>query len=143
MTCARCDATRALATGRTGEAIHAYDGKGMVHAADTREQARGELVDGWDRARQAEPLLRPDGPVRPDILRALCGTQSVPHSWPALRARTSEAIERAELRAMEHTTRLQNRMLSRSKCHSVPCALQLARDIYSGIYSAVTVLSIG
>ena len=49
------DATRALATGRTGEAIHAYDGKGMVHAADTREQARGELVDGWDRQRQAEP----------------------------------------------------------------------------------------
>ncbi|WP_296743798.1 Ti-type conjugative transfer relaxase TraA [Mesorhizobium sp.] len=49
------DATRALATGRTGEAIHAYGGKGMVHAADTREQARGELVDGWDRARQAEP----------------------------------------------------------------------------------------
>ena len=48
-------ATRALATGRTGEAIHAYDGKGMVHAADTRDQARGELVDGWDRARQAEP----------------------------------------------------------------------------------------
>jgi len=49
------DATRALATGRTGEAIHAYDGRGMVHAADTREAARGELVDGWDRARQAEP----------------------------------------------------------------------------------------
>ena len=49
------DATRALATGRTGEAVHAYDGRGMVHAADTREQARGELVDGWDRARQAEP----------------------------------------------------------------------------------------
>ena len=49
------DATRALATGRTGEAIRAYDGKGMVHAADTREQARAELVDGWDRARQAEP----------------------------------------------------------------------------------------
>jgi Ti-type conjugative transfer relaxase TraA len=49
------DATRALATGRTGEAIHAYDGKGMVHAADTRLAARGELVDGWDRARQADP----------------------------------------------------------------------------------------
>ncbi len=49
------DATRALATGRTGEVIHAYDGKGMVHTADTREQARSELVDGWDRARQAEP----------------------------------------------------------------------------------------
>ena len=27
----------------------------MVHAADTREQARGALVDGWDLARQAEP----------------------------------------------------------------------------------------
>jgi len=49
------DATRQLATGRTGEAVHAYDQAGMVHAADTREQARGELVDGWDRARQAEP----------------------------------------------------------------------------------------
>jgi Ti-type conjugative transfer relaxase TraA len=49
------DATRALATGRTGEALHAYDAHSMVHAADTREQARGELVDGWDRARQAEP----------------------------------------------------------------------------------------
>lgn len=49
------DATRALATGRTGEAVHAYDAHGMVHAADTREAARGELVDGWDRARQAQP----------------------------------------------------------------------------------------
>ncbi len=49
------DATRALATGRTGEAINAYAAHGMVHAADTREAARGELVDGWDRARQAEP----------------------------------------------------------------------------------------
>jgi hypothetical protein len=49
------DATRQLATGRTGEAVHAYDQRGMVHAADTREQARGALVDGWDRARQAEP----------------------------------------------------------------------------------------
>jgi len=49
------DATRALATGRTGEAIHAYDSKGMVHVADNRDEARGELVDGWDRARQTEP----------------------------------------------------------------------------------------
>ena len=49
------DATRALATGRTGEALHAYDAQGMVHAADTREAARAELVDGWDRQRQAEP----------------------------------------------------------------------------------------
>ena len=49
------EATRSLATGRTAEAIHAYDGRGMVHAADTREAARAELVDGWDRQRQAEP----------------------------------------------------------------------------------------
>jgi Ti-type conjugative transfer relaxase TraA len=49
------DATRALATGRTGEAIHVYDAHGMVRAADTREQARAELVDGWDRARQTDP----------------------------------------------------------------------------------------
>jgi Ti-type conjugative transfer relaxase TraA len=49
------DATRALATGRTVEAIHAYGTSGMVHAADTREQARAELVEGWDRQRQADP----------------------------------------------------------------------------------------
>ncbi|MCI0430835.1 MAG: Ti-type conjugative transfer relaxase TraA [Rhodospirillales bacterium] len=47
------DATRDLATGRTGDAIHAYDNHGMVHAAETREQARGELIDRWDRDRQA------------------------------------------------------------------------------------------
>lgn len=49
------DATRALATGRTGEALHAYESRGMVQAADTREAARAGLVDGWDRQRQAEP----------------------------------------------------------------------------------------
>ncbi|MGV7119142.1 Ti-type conjugative transfer relaxase TraA [Sphingopyxis sp. 550A] len=49
------DATRHLATGRTGEAIHAYGERGMVHAADTREQARGELVERWDRERIAAP----------------------------------------------------------------------------------------
>mgnify|MGYP001564898377 CR=1 FL=1 len=49
------DATRHLATGRTGEAIHAYDERGMVHAADTREAARGELVERWDRERIAAP----------------------------------------------------------------------------------------
>lgn len=49
------DATRSLATGRTAEALHAYESRGMVQAADTREAARGELVDGWDRQRQAEP----------------------------------------------------------------------------------------
>ena len=49
------DATRDLATGRTGDAIHAYDTNGMVHAAPTREQARGDLIDRWDRDRQASP----------------------------------------------------------------------------------------
>ncbi|MFB9949572.1 Ti-type conjugative transfer relaxase TraA [Rhizobium puerariae] len=49
------DATRDLATGRTGEAIHAYDRHGMVHEAQTREQARGDLIDRWDRERQASP----------------------------------------------------------------------------------------
>lgn len=49
------DATRYLATGRTGEAIHAYAERGMVHAADTREAARGELVERWDRERISAP----------------------------------------------------------------------------------------
>jgi Ti-type conjugative transfer relaxase TraA len=49
------DATRGLATGRTGEAIHAYDANGMVHVAQTREQARDDLIDRWDRDRQAAP----------------------------------------------------------------------------------------
>jgi hypothetical protein len=49
------DATRELAAGRTGDAIHAYDAHGMVHAAATREQARDDLIEGWDRERQALP----------------------------------------------------------------------------------------
>jgi Ti-type conjugative transfer relaxase TraA len=49
------DATRDLATGRTGAAIHAYDRRGMVHEAATREQARGDLIERWDHHRQASP----------------------------------------------------------------------------------------
>ncbi len=49
------DATRDLATGRTGAAIHAYDRHDMVHDAQTRQQAREELIDRWDRQRQASP----------------------------------------------------------------------------------------
>jgi len=49
------DATRALATGRTGEAIHAYEQHGMVQAAETREAARAELIDTWDAQRVADP----------------------------------------------------------------------------------------
>jgi Ti-type conjugative transfer relaxase TraA len=49
------DATRDLATGRTGAAIDAYDTRGMVHAARAREDARKNLIDHWDRDRQASP----------------------------------------------------------------------------------------
>lgn len=49
------DATRDLATGRTRDAIHAYDRNDMVHQAQTREQARDELIERWDRDRQASP----------------------------------------------------------------------------------------
>ncbi|MBB4640561.1 Ti-type conjugative transfer relaxase TraA [Rhizorhapis suberifaciens] len=49
------DATRQLATGRTGEAIHAYRDHGLIHAAETREAARSELVERWDRERIAAP----------------------------------------------------------------------------------------
>ncbi|WP_430448206.1 Ti-type conjugative transfer relaxase TraA [Rhodophyticola sp.] len=49
------NATRDLATGRTGAAIEAYEAQGMVHAAETREQARADLIDRWDRDRQATP----------------------------------------------------------------------------------------
>lgn len=49
------DATRQLATGRTGEALAAYEKAGHVHAAETREHARTDLIDRWDRERQAKP----------------------------------------------------------------------------------------
>ena len=49
------EATRELATGRTSEAIRAYDDAGMVHVAASRDAARSELVDRWDRDRQARP----------------------------------------------------------------------------------------
>jgi Ti-type conjugative transfer relaxase TraA len=49
------DATRHLATGRTGLAIQAYGERDMVHAAETRKAARSELIDRWDEARQSNP----------------------------------------------------------------------------------------
>ncbi len=48
-------ATRALATGRTAEALDAYAAHGMIHTADTREVARESLVEGWDCQRRADP----------------------------------------------------------------------------------------
>ncbi len=49
------DATRAFATGRTGEAIAAYAKAGMVHSAGTRDAARAALIERWDTERQVEP----------------------------------------------------------------------------------------
>ena len=49
------DATRHLATGRTGKAIRIYQEQGMVHAADTREAARADLIARWDQERQGSP----------------------------------------------------------------------------------------
>src|SRR5690606_9556957 len=49
------DATRQLATGRTAEALDSYREAGHVHAAPTREQARSELIDSWDRDRHVAP----------------------------------------------------------------------------------------
>jgi len=49
------DATRDLAIGKTGHALEAYRSRGMVHEAQTREQARSDLIDRWERDRQASP----------------------------------------------------------------------------------------
>jgi Ti-type conjugative transfer relaxase TraA len=49
------DATRWLATSRTGEALAAYDEAGHVHRAATRDLAREQLIERWDRDRRAEP----------------------------------------------------------------------------------------
>ncbi len=48
-------ATRQLATGRTGEAIEVYDERGSVHVAETREQARTDLIERWNEDRSASP----------------------------------------------------------------------------------------
>jgi len=49
------EATRDLAIGRTGNALEAYRSQGMVHEAATREQARSNLIERWDRDRQVAP----------------------------------------------------------------------------------------
>src|SRR5207247_10906105 len=49
------DATRNLAAGRTSNALEAYRSRGMMHGAQTREQARGDLIERWDRERQSAP----------------------------------------------------------------------------------------
>ena len=49
------EATRELATGRTGAALDRYEAAGMVRGHETREAACGALVDGWFAVRQAKP----------------------------------------------------------------------------------------
>jgi Ti-type conjugative transfer relaxase TraA len=49
------DATRQLATGRTAEALDAYNEAGHIHAAATRDAARRDLIDSWDRDRSDAP----------------------------------------------------------------------------------------
>ena len=49
------DATRHLATGRTSEALEAYNAHEMVRPAQTREQARSKLIEGWQQDRGEAP----------------------------------------------------------------------------------------
>jgi len=51
----QCEATRELATGRTGEALGRYERAGMVQGAETREAACAALVGAWDAERRAAP----------------------------------------------------------------------------------------
>jgi Ti-type conjugative transfer relaxase TraA len=51
----QCEATRELATGRTGEALGRYERAGMVQGAATREAACTALLDVWDAARRQSP----------------------------------------------------------------------------------------
>jgi hypothetical protein len=49
------EATRELATARTGTALGRYERAGMVQGHGTREEARAALVDGWAAERAAAP----------------------------------------------------------------------------------------
>jgi len=97
------DATRELATGRTGEAIGCYAEQGFVHAAETREIARAELVDAWERDRQQYPnasriiLTHTNDEVRAlnDAVRERLKTGGV------LRNEVTLAVERGERRFAE------------------------------------------
>ena len=49
------NATRDLANRKTGIALETYRSHNMVHETETREQARDDLIERWDRDRQASP----------------------------------------------------------------------------------------
>jgi Ti-type conjugative transfer relaxase TraA len=48
-------ATRQLATGRTAEAVQAYEERGFILAAQDRNEARAMLIGQWDRDRKDNP----------------------------------------------------------------------------------------
>ena len=48
-------ATRDLGNSNAGNALGAYRAHGMVHEAQTREQARDDLIERWNRDRQLSP----------------------------------------------------------------------------------------
>jgi Ti-type conjugative transfer relaxase TraA len=49
------EATQALAAGRTGEALAAYEQAGAIVAADTRAQARAQLLEAWAKDARTAP----------------------------------------------------------------------------------------
>ncbi|MBY8829387.1 AAA family ATPase, partial [Hephaestia mangrovi] len=49
------DATRYLATERTGEAISLYERHDRIHSVETRDEARAGLIERWDRDRGDAP----------------------------------------------------------------------------------------
>jgi hypothetical protein len=52
------DATRELATGRTGEALARYEAAGMVQGHATLDAAKAAMIAGWDAARRENPEAR-------------------------------------------------------------------------------------
>jgi Ti-type conjugative transfer relaxase TraA len=50
-------ATRQLATGRTAEALEAYDRAGHIYSGPTREAARATLINHWDEDRRSSPSV--------------------------------------------------------------------------------------
>jgi len=49
------DATRDLAIGKVKEALQSYEAHDRLHASLTREHAREELIESWDKARLNDP----------------------------------------------------------------------------------------
>ncbi len=49
------EATQALSSGRTAEALHAYELHGAIFGSDTRESARAALLERWAKDQEAVP----------------------------------------------------------------------------------------